>query len=432
MRVSRFSAVIIVASACAILTSPRVWAQIVEPNPAAQAIRQEIDQLKKDFEERLTALEARLATLAGGQAPAPVAPTVAAPTAEVPQGAAGAGGPTGALPVYGNVSAASKIFNPDIAVLGNFVGALGKNQVRPDPVLQVKEAEISLQAIVDPYARADFFLAFTPEGAELEEGYITFPTLPGGLLGKVGKQRWAFGKVNMSHSHQVPWIDRPLMTDNLVGGEEGLNDAGLSIARLVPNPWLFLEATAQVYRGTAGDDIFVSNRRRDISVTSHLRAYQDITESTNVDLGMSFARGHNGTGVDDGTDLTTKLYGIDATLRWRPLQRSIYRSFVARSEVVWSRRNQPDGLQNASGFFVSGDYQFGRRWFTGARFDRSGRADNRSLRDKGGSLTLTYWPSEFSQVRGQLRRTLFAEGPKATEFLFQFMFNIGAHGAHPF
>ena len=54
------------------------------------------------------------------------------------------------------------------------------------------------------------------------------------------------------------------------------------------------------------------------------------------------------------------------------------------------------------------------------------------MRDTGQSLTLTYWPSEFSQVRGQLRRTRYAEGPVANEFLFQFQFSIGAHGAHPF
>ena len=50
----------------------------------------------------------------------------------------------------------------------------------------------------------------------------------------------------------------------------------------------------------------------------------------------------------------------------------------------------------------------------------------------GGSLMLTYWPSEFSQVRGQYRRTKYATGRPANEFLFQFQFSIGAHGAHPF
>ena len=49
------------------------------------------------------------------------------------------------------------------------------------------EAEATFQAVVDPYARADFFLSFSPEGVEIEEGFLTFTTLPGGLLAKVGK-----------------------------------------------------------------------------------------------------------------------------------------------------------------------------------------------------------------------------------------------------
>jgi len=84
------------------------------------------------------------------------------------------------------------------------------------------------------------------------------------------------------------------------------------------------------------------------------------------------------------------------------------------------------------GYYVSGDYQLGRRWFAGARYDRSDRADDASLLDSGQSLLLTYWPSEFSQVRGQYRRTKYAIGPTANELLFQFQFSIGAHGAHPF
>jgi hypothetical protein len=57
---------------------------------------------------------------------------------------------------------------------------------------------------------------------------------------------------------------------------------------------------------------------------------------------------------------------------------------------------------------------------------------NANLHDSGRSLVITYFPSEFSEVRGQLRRTNYAEGEDATEFLFQFQFAIGAHGAHPF
>jgi len=368
------------------------------------------------LEARISALEAALAGVS--QAPAtPAASTPQAPpvAAEVPAGAAGAGGPTGALPVYGGASAASKIFNPDIAVIGNFLGAAGSNAVNPAPVLEMPESEASLQAIVDPYARADFFLAFGEEGVDLEEGFISFPTLPGGLLMKAGRLRAAFGKINAQHSHMIPWTDRPLMTENLVGGEEGVADAGISVARLISNPLMFLEATGQIFRGDSGD-IFRSSTRSDLSYLGRIRGYHDVTESANVDVGR----------------FTTNLLGLDMTIRWRPLRRSIYRSFTGRSEIVWSRRDQPDGRQDASGFFVSGDYQFGRRWFAGVRLDQSDRAENPTLRDKGQSATLTYWPSEFSQVRGQYRRTQYADGPTANEFLFQLQFSIGAHGAHPF
>ena len=68
----------------------------------------------------------------------------------------------------------------------------------------------------------------------------------------------------------------------------------------------------------------------------------------------------------------------------------------------------------------------------GGRYDWSDRARDANLTDKGGSVILTYWPSEFSQIRTQYRRTSFAEGVKANEFLFQFLFSIGAHGAHVF
>ena len=128
----------------------------------------------------------------------------------------------------------------------------------------------------------------------------------------------------------------------------------------------------------------------------------------------------------------TQLYGFDATVRWKPLRRSLYHSFVGRSEWIWSRRDQLDGLQRSSGFYVSGDYQLGRRWFTGVRIDRSDRATDSSLTDTGGSVILTYWPSEFSQVRAQYRRTKYALASSANELLFQFQFSIGAHGAHPF
>jgi len=44
------------------------------------------------------------------------------------------------------------------------------------------EAELGLQAIIDPYARADVFISFGEQGVNLEEGYLTFTSLPGGIV----------------------------------------------------------------------------------------------------------------------------------------------------------------------------------------------------------------------------------------------------------
>jgi len=427
--------------------------------PAANSQSAELEQRIRELEDRVIALEGKIRTMesekAAAQAeslqPAPQAQSGVSQPTSVPSPAAttagpapanetqaGLANPVGQLPVYGGSSAAAKALNPDISVIGDFVGAAGGNTapplatLQPFPSLQMHESELGLQAIIDPYARGDFFLSFGEEGVELEEGYITFTALPAGLVAKVGKMRSAFGKVNTLHNHVLPWVDRPLVTTNLVGGEDGIDDAGFSLQRILPAPkGIFLEATGQVFRGDSGD-LFVAQQRSDVSTVEHLRGYKDITESTNLDIGLSYARGHNSGNVSLPGDFITQLYGVDATVRWKPLRRSIYHSFVGRGEFIWSQRQQFPREQRSFGWYASGDYQFARRWFGGGRFDWSDRRQFDNLTDKGAAATLTYWPSEFSQVRGEYRFTRYAENKDSNELLMQLIFSLGAHGAHPF
>src|SRR6266851_5315599 len=194
---------------------------------------------------------------------------------------------------FGGATSNAKLLNPDISLIGDFIGTGGRNIVSPSRSLELHESEVGIQAIIDPYARADAFISFGETGVNVEEAYVTFTSLPAGLLMKVGKMRANFGKVNTIHNHALAWIDRPLATNNLVGGEDGIDDAGISISRFLPAPknW-FMEGTAQVYRGDS-DDLFTANRRQDVSAVGHVRAYRDLTESTNLDLGISYARGHS-------------------------------------------------------------------------------------------------------------------------------------------
>ncbi len=90
-------------------------------------------------------------------------------------------------------------------------------------------------------------------------------------------------------------------------------------------------------------------------------------------------------------------------------------------------------LQSALGAYASADYGFRRRWFAGGRYDWSDRATDASIQERGASAVLTFWPSEFSQIRSQYRRTRYGDdGRVANELLLQALSTIGAHGAHAF
>ena len=342
-----------------------------------------------------------------------------------------------ALQSYGGATSNAKLLNPDISMIGDFIGTAGHNLVVHSNSLELHESELGVQAIIDPYARGDFFVSFGEKDVTVEEGYITFTSLPKGFVARVGKMRAAFGKVNTIHNHALDYIDRPLATVNLLGGEDGIDDAGISVTRIFAGPKdLFLEGTAQVFRGDSGNPItpvFRASDKKDVSVVGHFRGYKDLSESTNLDIGFSYARGHN----DNGAAFLTNLYGVDTTLRWKPLRRAVYNSLMWRNEFFWSNRDQPPTTitpetVHAFGLYSSLNYRVNRRWTVGGRFDRSDRATNSALTDTGFSSIVTYWPSEFSQIRGQYRFGRYAGGLTANEFLMQVLFVLGAHGAHPF
>ena len=281
-----------------------------------------------------------------------------------------------------------------------------------------------MSSVVDPHARADFFLAASPEGLEVEEGYITFTTLPKSFLLKVGKMRAQFGKVNTLHTHMMPSADRPLVTQNLVGGEEGISDSGVSLSKLFDNPLLFLEATAEVYSGDS--EVFQSESRSRLNYVGRLRV-RDLTESTNLDVGTSIAWGRptrwgrtRSAASSASMPRSGGRCGAPSTpgstpgRSWSGAARISGRAEPVRALVpAWPSISLP-------GAGISGR----------ASIDRGTR--DAALRDNGGSVFLTFWPSEFSQIRGQCpsyalrRRAPGARIPRATQF------RIGAHGAHVF
>src|SRR3954452_13113024 len=168
----------------------------------AQTADDRITQLEKRLDaltQEVTQIHQEIDKLKGTSAPAPVpAPSddltkvdvvPATPAAPAQAQTAAQPQPSSALTDVQTVNnvfnpAASKVFNPDTSVIGNFFGKTGQSNPyefgpndRRSP-FKLDEAEVAFQAFVDPYAKANFFFSFTPEGVDVEEGYAQFITLP--------------------------------------------------------------------------------------------------------------------------------------------------------------------------------------------------------------------------------------------------------------
>ena len=387
-------------------------------------IRQQIDQLKGQPAAAAQPAPAQTEDLTKIDLAQPPEPAAAA-TQQQPQSALTDVTTINNAPNPG----ASKVFNPDTSVIGNFLGKAGQRnpfEFGPDDErrpMNLDEAEIAFQAFVDPYAKANFFFSVTKEGIDVEEGYAQFVTLPYDLTAKVGKFKAMFGKDNTWHAHVRPWVDQPLVIHNFFG-DEGFNDDGISVSKTISNPFnAFIEATGEVYEGRVAN-VFDRTGLNDLVYNGHLKFFRDISENSNLELGTSYARGTL-------NDAHNQFGGVDVTYRWKPLQQGLYRGFIGRLEAITDHRGDAD--KRLKGFYASGDYQLAQRWFTGVRVDSADRFTDIGIpNDRGLSATLTFWPSEFSQIRGQLRRTRYGDARTVNELLLQLQFAIGAHGAHVF
>src|SRR5436190_17798955 len=70
---------------------------------------------------------------------------------------------------------ASNLLNPNVSAIGWFQAEVGHRDpnnltAKDSDAFQLKEVEIALQAVVDPYSRADFIVSITGDGAAVEEG----------------------------------------------------------------------------------------------------------------------------------------------------------------------------------------------------------------------------------------------------------------------
>ena len=325
--------------------------------------------------------------------------------------------------------------NPNIGLISKFSGdalangeaEIGEGERSPEG-FNFHEVELSFQMVIDPYARADFFIAFLPEEGEveLEEAFITVFSLPFDLRAKAGIIRTKFGRLNPIHPPEVVFVDYPLPLEMYFGGE-GLVGTGVSMSYLIPNKWdLFWEATFEVTNGD-NDIIFNGNSTNDMAYNGHFSSFFDLGDNSALLLG-----GTAMTGINDDLGLyRTKVYGIDLTYKWKPLRRQLYKSFTWQTEFFFLDMEEaaPENLK-ATGFYSYMEYQLGRRWFVLGRYDRAELTDNSGNADEKYVAALTYFPSNFQTIRLQSTTSKDFTGESSTLVSLQWNFVIGAHGAH--
>ena len=301
-------------------------------------------------------------------------------------------------------------FNPAISVIGNFLGVAGNNPVENLPAASLRESEVALpgdRRSLRP--RRLLRLLRRTRASSVEEGYITFTALPWDLLAKVGQVRRQFGKINTLHLHVLPWPDEPLPIVNLLGGEEGWIGDGVSVAKVCPAAGRHLlggrrcRSSAATSRASS-----TAPRRGDLAYERPVPRLPRPRRDHNLELGVCYGGGPNGVDGRHDARRCENFAPGSAGSRCRPAR-------TARSSCAASLPQPPRAdrapTQTAHGWFVSGDYQLAKRWFAGARYERSDHATNAALHDRGVAATLTFWPERVlaapraSCRRRTLRRT---------------------------
>jgi hypothetical protein len=322
-------------------------------------------------------------------------------------------------------------FNPDIGVIGDFQSSyISKGAKNYD--MYLNETELSLQAVVDPYIRADFFLSFgrDPEtnkyGVEVEEGYITTLSLPAKLQLKAGKFREAVGRINTTHPHALPFIDLPNAYVNYFG-QDGLNDEGISLSWLVPNKAFYQELVFQTTSGVSETPSFMRGEGNHLIYLMHLKNFFTLNDNTTFELGVTGISGPN------DSSHSTNIGVADITYKWKPVQMNTYKSVTWQSEFYYSNAHYSENTsKNSFGLYSFLQYQLAKRWFLTGRYDYAQKPYDKKIVEQAYSLTGGWYATEFSKIELEAKTTDDNLQSRYYQGWLRWIFVIGAHGAHQY
>jgi hypothetical protein len=441
--------------ACVLLFCSQAIAQ-GEQSAELEALREEVRLMRTEYEARIADLEARLdaaesmdaaqrSTEAAYQSPETV--SVASDNSFNPaigvvfQGQAWA---------YGN--------DPhDYSIPGFPLGG----EAGPAPEgLSLAESEITMSAnaanVDDKFTAMLTIPIHVHHGevaVELEEAWVETLSLPGGLAIRMGRFFSDIGYLNDKHFHTWDFADQPLPYQAFLGNQ--YIDDGLQFRWLAPTDF-YLQFTGEVLRGDRYPAGGAANSGVG-STTFSVKTGGDIGFSNSWLVGFSWLHADSD-GRESGDEHDpllftgdTDLYIADFVWKWAPNGNSRQQNIKFQAEYLWRNENGDYILTNGaqgpwdygqSGWYAQAVYQPFPQWRIGARIDHLS-ADTPDpawvgtpLYPTGGdpkrySLMVDWSNSEFSRLRFQYNHDRASEFTD-NQFGLQYIFSIGAHGAHAF
>jgi hypothetical protein len=324
-------------------------------------------------------------------------------------------------------SGVSNALNPAISVNGLFLGHWS-DPALPENGLEVQEVEMALTSIVDPYFKANVFVAFDPDksgpGSEvaLEEAYATMTSLPSGWGLRAGRFLIPFGRHNQLHTHAFPFVEVPHSIEAILG-PESQSDVGLEASYAPLVPWYL---NLRVYAGDgAAEDVFGGDSQ-ELAGGGRVENLWDLSEATTLEAAASYL---NGPAPDGGR---RQLWGADLRIKNRDPRQT--QGHAWEGVVEWVE-DAPENRPDHAAVYAFLRTRFARRFWLGAGYDwlsTPSEVTGRRGSEHEAKGQLAFIPSEFSAVRMDLgwrdrldaERELFAE--------LQFNVTIGSHPAHAY
>ena len=392
-----------------------------------------------EMKERVKRMERRIKKLEGQPLGTPGSgitdPTAAAPGTSPSQLPATASGEraTGSSTdsAFSTATGLSRTFNPAISVNGLFQGTY-RSRENNNPNAEVKtglnvqELELQFSANVDKWLRANIRFTFEDDQFEIEEAFADV-LLMNRLALRVGQFFTHFGKHNLLHQHQFPFIDAPLVNQEIFGGE-GLLEEGAGLSFLVPVPW-YSELIFEFLEG-GNENIFNAPLNDDFAYLFHSKNLWDLDEDTTLEVGGSYVTGRNGT-TGGTANSQSQAAGANLTVKWKPAQRLRYQTLVWQTEYLgaWQETGPATPDENKGGVYSYLQYQFQERWWLQGRYDYFGLHRSAGINEKHRySALVGYVPSEFSGLR--LQYSFLDDLRDEHQLILQLNFSLGSHPAH--